>query len=1125
MKTFFLSILCLFVGVFSLKSQNLSGNYTLNSKSPTADSTKNFQSFADLQQALSSGTVTGPVVINVRSGTYREHFALGNITGVSSTNTVTIAGSGLFFTFLIHDGTISNATVSFDGTSYVNLADMTIKNTKDSTRTKAWGIHLQNTDHISISSCLIDLPASKTLNRIGIGGSGSLASSGISTTNNHLSIAKNIITGGYCGVSLNGKTGNADLNNNIQDNLMFTFANSAIIARNQDNLIISQNVIKVVYDNISYGIYCQNIRDFEIAGNELSNCGDDGIIIDGGTSSRTPHSLIANNMIHANRGKAIRMIANNTPLSKVNIYHNTAVGKQAIGFFGFGAYSNMNLYNNIFSASKVPFYVSSSLPSTVNIDYNLYHSSAGGKTIAKVGTRRYHSLAAWQTRRPALNAHSVEGDPVFVDSTTFSPNLHLLGTLAHDKGKNSLGITFDIDYDFRPQPPSKVDIGADEYDLPTCLPSTDFSVVNVSATTVKVEWVKSGTSQDIRYRPQDSTLGNEIFINIASIPTSIPTSYTEVKIYGLIPSTFYEVYIRDSCGVGDVSIWSPPLIFKTLGTDTISGTFTLGGPSGPNNFPDFDSLATVLNDHGISGPVTINVAPGTYREQFSLSSVSGISDTSTIVIDGGNSSQVILTTKRKATVRLRDIRYVTLRNMTIKNAKWGIHLRNTGYITIDSCLISLPVNRRSNRIGIVSSGLLASSSIPTTNNYLTISNNTILGGYYGVSLKGKTSDEYDDDDGDEAAGDDVGNRILNNNFIDIYSRGIAVDEQNHLIISDNVMIETFRGSSKYGIYCKNSARFEITANTLLGCKQGIVIDGGSFNGNSLIANNMIYAPGNGAIRMLAYSTTSKIQTNIYHNTLLGGNYTLALFGNSYSDMNIYNNIFSSTHGPTFYTLWDLPTVNIDYNIYHNSAGGNIAKVGSAKYNSLRAWQTASPALNVNSLRGNPTFISISAPVDLHIDTSKIGNLLADSKGMNINNIDDDIDGDPRPLPPSTKVDIGADEYTPSSSINEFSRYKTASGTQSSDTLSWTTGEPFNERSLRIYPNPSEGVFNLEFTALGEDIEVRIINMLGQVILEDELKSFGGSYRKRLDMTTHRSGIYLLQLITERATVNRRITLE
>ncbi len=83
-----------------------------------------------------------------------------------------------------------------------------------------------------------------------------------------------------------------------------------------------------------------------------------------------------------------------------------------------------------------------------------------------------------------------------------------------------------------------------------------------------------------------------------------------------------------------------------------------------------------------------------------------------------------------------------------------------------------------------------------------------------------------------------------------------------------------------------------------------------------------------------------------------------------------------------------------------------------------------------------------------------------------------------------------------------------------------------ERSFRIYPNPSEGVFKLEFSSsLGEDMEIRITNMMGQIILEDEIESFSGSYRKRLEMGAYRSGVYLLQLITERATVNRRIILQ
>ncbi len=128
----------------------------------------------------------------------------------------------------------------------------------------------------------------------------------------------------------------------------------------------------------------------------------------------------------------------------------------------------------------------------------------------------------------------------------------------------------------------------------------------------------------------------------------------------------------------------------------LSGAYTLGGAS--SNFPNFDFLATFLNNCGVSGSVIIKVAPGTYRESFTLGSISGVSPTNTIVIDGGDSSLARLThdgSTSNATVAFDNTSYVSLRNMTFENTKsstdaWVVHLQNTDYIVIDSCLIEQP---------------------------------------------------------------------------------------------------------------------------------------------------------------------------------------------------------------------------------------------------------------------------------------------------------------------------------------------------------------------------------------------------------------------------------------------------
>ncbi len=558
------------LGVSLFVCNLLSGAYTLGGTS------SDFPNFDSLATFLNNCGVSGPIIIKVAPGTYAEQFTLGNIAGVSPTNTIVIDGGDSSLVRLTHDGSTSNATVAFDSTSYVSLRNITLENTKSST--DAWVVHLQNTDHIVIDSCLIEQPVNTTSDRGGIVGSGSLDNTYTVTTNKHLTVSDNIITGGYYGIALEGNASDEDVGNYILRNRFIDIDYYGILVNEQDSLIISGNVIENTNNSFSLGIYCEDITDFEIRANNLLDCGGWGIVISGGSSSGTARSLIANNMIYA-PDAAIRMEGNN---SNVNIYHNTAVGDPAM-YIG-SNHSDMSLYNNIFSNPSGVALDASVLPSTIDIDYNLYQYQASGN-IAEESSTSYANLAAWQAAKPALNQNSVEGNPLFVNATS-PADLHLIGILANDTGDNSVGIKVDIDGDSRPLPPStRVDIGADEYHLPACLYSSGISASATSVSAASLSWTTGGAlNWNIEYGPPGFIPGLGTFVYNVLNPYILT---------GLNPGTNYDFYVQDSCGIGDVSIWRGPFSFATL-CPSLSAATTLP------LIEDFESLSgTFQQDTGV----------------------------------------------------------------------------------------------------------------------------------------------------------------------------------------------------------------------------------------------------------------------------------------------------------------------------------------------------------------------------------------------------------------------------------------------------------------------------------------------------------------------------------------------
>ncbi len=83
---------------------------------------------------------------------------------------------------------------------------------------------------------------------------------------------------------------------------------------------------------------------------------------------------------------------------------------------------------------------------------------------------------------------------------------------------------------------------------PNCPNPQQLLVTNVTATTATLGWITGGaTNWQIEYGPVGFTNGTGTIVAAATNPFTIT---------GLSPQTGYDFYVRDSCGVADVSIWS-----------------------------------------------------------------------------------------------------------------------------------------------------------------------------------------------------------------------------------------------------------------------------------------------------------------------------------------------------------------------------------------------------------------------------------------------------------------------------------------------------------------------------------------------------------------------------------------
>jgi hypothetical protein len=443
----------------------------------------------------------------------------------------------------------------------------------------------------------------------------------------------------------------------------------------------------------------------------------------------------------------------------------------------------------------------------------------------------------------------------------------------------------------------------------------------------------------------------------------------------------------------------------TLCGSLAAGTYTVGTPT--SDFPTINDMMSALYSCGISGPVTMNIQAGIYNGTVRfVGPIIGASAINTVTINGAGQGSTILQhngtgVNGNATIALDGVSHVTIQNMTIQNTSntiaWGVLF--TGNARLNTLLNNrvemFYTSGVSNVFGVAFQGAYASASTLGNNaNFNLVQGNIITGGDRGINIIGNTTTR------------NVGNRILNNEIFNVDDDGIFGDEQDSIEIIGN-KIYNLLAATNDAIYLTDITSYIISGNNVDATTYGIFAtnagSAGTITRRNLVTNNMI------KFNSIAGLYMSNVRaTDIFHNTIYGaGTSTSNTCADilTPSDVNIKNNIFVNETGYVFRNSLASALASMNHNLYYQvSPNTNFISFGTNVFNNFSQWQTNIFGHGANDVYGDPVFFSTS---DLHVD----GNLANDA-GDNTTGVIIDIDGENRPFPGSSNVDIGADEYKP-----------------------------------------------------------------------------------------------------------------